>query len=81
MPFKVIDNKLLNKYTKIWERISSLINIEFDSEPFYDGNDKYIKTKLKSCGDKINKNFQDKKILIENASYKCLSLIMLHSVI
>ena len=81
MPFKVIDNKLLNKYTKIWERISRLINIGFDSEPFYDDNDKYIKTKLKSYGDKINKNFQDKKILKENASYKCLSLIMLHSVI
>ena len=81
MPFKVIDNKLLDKYTKIWERISSLINIGFDSEPFYDDNDKYIKTKLKSYGDKINKKVQDKKILKENASYKCLSLIMLHSVI
>ena len=33
MSFKVIDNKLLKKYTKIWERISSLINIEFDSKP------------------------------------------------
>ena len=44
--FKVIDNKLLRKY--IWERVSSLMNIEFDSEPVYGGNDKYIKTKVKS---------------------------------
>ena len=44
--FKVIDNKLLRKY--IWERVSSLMNIEFDSEPVYGDNDKYIKTKVKS---------------------------------
>ena len=36
--------------------------IEFDSEPVYDDNDKYIKAKIKSCGDKVNKNFQVKKI-------------------
>ena len=35
-------NKLLKKYTKIWERVSSLINIESDSEPVYGDNDKYI---------------------------------------
>ena len=31
--------------------------------------------------DRANINFQGKKILKENASYKCLSLIMLDSVI
>ena len=44
-------------------------------------NDKYIKAKVKSYGSKINTNFQDKIIPKENASYKCLSLIMLDSVI
>ena len=44
-------------------------------------NDKYIKAKIKSYGGKINTNFQDKRIPKENASYKCLSLIMLDSVI
>ena len=44
MSFKVIDNKLLKKYTKMWERVSSLMNIKFDSEPIYGDNDKYIKT-------------------------------------
>ena len=57
------------------------MNIEFDSEPLYGGNDKQIKAKIKSYGDKVNTNFQVKKILKENASYKCLSLIMLDSVI
>ena len=48
------------------------MNTEFDSEPVYDDNDKYIKTKINSYGDKINTNFQVKKIPKENASYKCL---------
>ena len=33
MSFKVIDNKLLKKYNKIWEKVSSLMNIKFDIEP------------------------------------------------
>ena len=57
------------------------MNIEFDSEPVYGDNDKYIKAKIKSYGDKVNTNFQVKKIPIENESYMCLSLIMLDSVI
>ena len=55
--------------------------LKFDSEPVYGDNDKYITTKIKSYGDRINTNFQDKKIPKENASYKCLSLVMLDSVI
>ena len=57
MSFKVIDNKLLKNYTKIWERVCSLMNIEFDSELVYGDNDKCIKTKIKSYGDEINTNF------------------------
>ena len=30
MSFKVSDNKLLKTYNKIWEKISNLMNIEFD---------------------------------------------------
>ena len=37
------------------------MNLEFDSKPVYDDNDKYIKTKIKSYGNKVNRNFQDKK--------------------
>ena len=81
MSFKVNDNRLLKKYTEIWERVSSLMNIEFDSEPVYGDNDKCIKTKIKSYGDKINTNFQGKKTPKKDASYKCLSLIVLDSAI
>ena len=57
------------------------MNIVFDSEPVYGDNDKYIKTKIKLYGDKLNTNFQGKKLQKEDASYKCLSLIILNSVI
>ena len=57
------------------------MNIEFDSHPVYGDGDKYLQTKIKLYGDKINTNFQGKKVPKENASYKCLSLKMLDSVI
>ena len=69
MSFKANDNRQLKKYAKIWERVSSLMNIEFDSKPAYGDNDKYIKTKIKSYVDKINTNFQVKNIPKENVSY------------
>ena len=81
MSFKVNDNRLLKTFAKIWGKVSILMIIEFNSGPVYCDNDKYIKAKAKSYGDKVNTNFQGKKIPKENASYKCLSLIMLDSVI
>ena len=79
--FKASDNKLLKKYTEIWKTVSILTKIKFGSEPVYGDNDKYIKTKIKLYGVKVNTNFQGKKLSKENASYNCLSLIMLDSVI
>ena len=72
----VTDNK---GYIKIWEKVNNLMNIEFDSEPVYGDNDKYIKTKI--YDNKVNTNFQGKEVPKENASYDCLPLIMLDSVI
>ena len=57
------------------------MNIKFDSEPVYGDNGKYIKSKIKIYEDNVNTNFHDKKVPKENASYKCLSLIILDSVI
>ena len=61
MSCNVTDKKLSNNYTKIWEKISS-----FDSDPIYGDNDKYIKTKIKQYGGKINTNFRKKEIPGEN---------------
>ena len=79
MSFNNTGKRLLKNYNKIWEKVSNLLNKEFDSEPVY--GDKYIRTKIKEYGDKTNTNFQGKKMSNENESYKCLSLIMLESVI
>ena len=62
-------------------KIGNLLNIEFDSEPVYGDNDKYIKTKIKMHENRLHTNFQGKKVPKENASHKSLSLIMLDSVI
>ena len=63
------------------EKINSLMNIEFGSEPIYGDNDKYLKTKIQIYGDKVNTNFYGKKKLKEKNVYKCLWLIILDSVI
>ena len=81
MSFKVSDNKLLKKYNKIWDKISNLLDINFDSQTMYGDGNKNIKTKIKMYGDRVNTNFQGKKVPKENASYKCLSLIILGSLI
>ena len=81
MSLKVSDNKLSKKYNKIWEKINNLLDIKFDSQPVYGDGDNYIKTKIKMYEDRVNRNFQGKKVPKENASYKCLSIIMLDSVI
>ena len=67
--FEASDNKLLKKYTEIWERVSMSIKIKFDGEPVYGDDDKYIKTKIKLYEDKVNTNFHGKKVPKENASY------------
>ena len=56
------------------------MNIEFYSEHVYGDNDNYIKAKINSYGDKVNTNFQGKKVPKENGSNNCLSLIMEDSI-
>ena len=38
------------------------MNIDFNSDSVYGDNDKYIKTKLKMYEDRVNTNFQGKKV-------------------
>ena len=81
MSFKISDKQLLKKYNQIWKRVEKLLKIEFDSEPVYGDNDKYIKTKIKIYAGSMITNFQSKKMPKEKAPCKCLSIIMLDSVI
>ena len=54
-----------------------MLKINFNSEPIYDDNDKYIKTKIKMYGSSINTNFQSKKMPKEKVTCKSLSIVML----
>ena len=57
------------------------MKIEFVSEPVYGNTNKYIKTKIRIYAGRMITNFQSKKMPKEKAPCKCLSIIMLDSVI
>ena len=85
MSFKVKDKQLLKNYNKIWKKTERLRSIDFDSKPTYGDEDKYIKTKIKTYEDSVTTNFRNKteskKIPEEKVPCKCLSIIMLDSVL
>ena len=81
MFFIVKDKNLLKKYSKIWEAIDGLMKITFESKPVYGEDVKYIKTKIKTYAGNIITNFDNKKMPKEKAPCKCLSIIMIDSVL
>ena len=81
MSFKVNDKQLLKNYNRIWEKIENLMRIDFESRPVYGNDDKYIKTKIKIYAKNIVTNFHNKKMPKEKTPCKCLSIIMIDSVI
>ena len=62
-------------------KIEKLMKINFESKPVYGDGDKYIKTKIKIYAGSMITNFQSKKMPKEKAPCKCLSIIMLDSVV
>ena len=80
MSFKISKKTILKNYNKIWKRVEKLLKIEFDSEPVYGDNYKYIKYIYIYAGSMIT-NFQSKKMPKEKAPCKYLSIIMLDSVV
>ena len=84
MSFLTDNNEFLERYIKIWEKISDLINKKFDSDPVY--NNKYINTKIRSYNNNIMKNFRNidnknNKLPEKKNPYRCMSLISLDSII
>ena len=57
------------------------MKINFESKPVYGDDDKCIKTKIKAYAGSIITNFHNKKMPKEKAPCKCLSIIMIDSVI
>ena len=65
MSLMVKDKQLFKNYSKIQEKIESLIRKKFDSKPFYGNNDnsKDIKTKIKPLKTELLQIFMIKKYL------------------
>ena len=83
MSFTVNNNnkQLLKNYNKIWGKIEKLMSLDFESKLIYGDDDKYIKTKIKKYSGHMITSFHNKKMPKEKAPCKCLSIIMLASVI
>ena len=75
------NKQLLKSYTKIWETLERLMKINFENNTVYGEDVKYIKTKIKTHSGSIITNFHNKKMPKEKAPCKCLSIIMIDSVI
>ena len=85
MSLMIQDIQLLKNYNKIWKKIEKLMKIDFNTKTTYGGDDKYIKTKIKTYKDSIITNFYDKtgfkEVPEEKVPHKCLSIIILDSVL
>ena len=85
MSLKVKDKKLFKNYNKIWKKIEKIIGTDFNTKPIYSDDDKYIKTKTKTYKNNITTNFYNKKGSIkvpeEKIPHKCLSIIILDSIL
>ena len=79
--FRANNKHLFKNYNKIWGKVEKLMRIDFESKPVYGDDDKYIKTNIKIYADYMITNFHDKKMPKEKGPCKCLSIIMLDSVI
>ena len=79
--FKTSDKQLLKKYNQIWKTVEKLLKIESDSKSVYGDDKKCIKIKTEAYAGSMITNFQGKRMPKEKAPCKCLSVIMLDSVI
>ena len=65
------DIQLLKSCNKIWKKNEKLMKIDFNAKTTYgDGDDKYIKTRIKTYKDSITTNFYNKKGLKKSARRK-----------
>ena len=76
MDFLIEDDDLLEKFNTIWDKVSTDIKKEFDSEPGY--NNILLETKIKSHGDEVT-DFYDKEIPKVDSNFTCLEIISLDS--
>ena len=79
MFFRIDDAKLLEKYKAIWTKIEDLKKIELNALQIYD--DRYIKTKITTFGDKFYANFRGLYEPEDNTELKCFNVIYIDSLL
>ena len=79
MSFKIEDENVYLKYTKIWNKIKKPLGITFHSQPIHD--DKHIKTKVKTFSSMINTLFSGNEISKARNHYICIASICIDSVL
>ena len=77
--FRIDDEKLLEKYKAIWFKIEDFKNIEFNVLPVYD--DRYIKTKKGTYGDKVYTNFRALNVPEHDIECKSFTVISIDSLL
>ena len=78
MSFMIKDDKVWDKYDKIWNVIKDKLGIKFHSEPVYEY--KYLKAKVREFDGVIKTNFLGNNIPKENMHYTSIACITIDSV-
>ena len=76
MLFRINDEKLLEKYKTIWTKTEDLENIELNALPYG-----YIKTKIRTYGDKIYANFRVLNVPWDYLECKSFTVISIDSLL
>ena len=79
MSFRIDDEKLLEKYKAIWTKIEDLKNIKLNALPVYD--DKYIKAKIRTLGDKVYTNFRGLDVPEDDKECESFTVISIDSLL
>ena len=79
MSFVTDDEKVYEKYDKIWNVVKGLLKLKFAASPIR--NDKYILAKLKIFKKKNLTTFNNNIVSIEKNHYICISAIDIDSVL
>ena len=78
MSYMIEDDKVRNKYDKIWNLIKDKVDITFHSEPVYEY--KYLRRKVREVDSVIKTNFLGNGLPKGNMHYACIACITIDSV-
>ena len=79
MSFRTDDEKLLEIYKATWTKVEDLKKIELNALPVYD--DRYIKTKIRTYGEKVYINFRGLNIPVNDIEFEAFTVISVDSLL